>query len=418
MATIVLAQALIDGTGRERMRNAAVVVEDGRIARVAPQSAVKRGQEDQVIDGGSGTILPGLIDAHCHLLYIKGSEYVASSARAGERGPAEIVALVAGALESARLWLSHGVTTVRDLAAEMNLDLGLRDAIAAGKAIGPRVFGSGRALAITGGVRRSTENLAIAVDGPDEVRRATRQQLRAGVNVIKLFASAGIGGGEGYSVGESGWPQFTEEEMHAAVFEAHKAGRTVTAHAISTQSIKNALRAGVDSIEHGNYMDEEALAMMKARDVVLVPTLAVGETLAESGARLGYEPHIAVRSRTGFLRSHQTVEMARGAGVRIAAGTDPVTRDTMLREWDCLQRAGLTPMEIIVAATRTGAELLGIQDRLGTLEGGKLADLVILEADPLDDPRALESVRWVIQGGKVMRSPDDNPARSVQIAPL
>lgn len=414
MATIVLAQALIDGKGGDPLRNAALVIENGRIVRLGPQSSIHHGPDDLVVDAGDGALLPGLIDLHSHLLYYNGSEYVASSSRPGQRSPAEIVALVAGALDAARLWLSHGVTTVRDLAAEMNLDLGLRDAIYSGKAVGPRIFGAGRALAITGGVRISTENLAISVDGPDEVRRATREQLRAGVNVIKLFASAGIGGGEGQSIGESGWAQFTTEEMRVAVFEAHKAGRTITAHAISARSVKNALEAGVDSVEHANYLDEEGLAMMKARDVVLVPTLAIGETLAESGKRFGYEAHIQERSLRAVECSKETIRIAREGGVRIGTGTDPVTRDTMPREWESMARAGMTPTEIIVAATRTGAELLRIQDRLGTLEIGKIADVVALGSNPLDNVSAIRDVRWVLKDGQIVRSPEHSPTDKLQ----
>jgi imidazolonepropionase-like amidohydrolase len=408
VATIVLARTLLDGTGGDPLSDAAIVIEGGRISRVAPQSMIAAGPDDVVIDAADGTIMPGMVDCHCHILYYNGSEFVASSSRSGERTPAEVVGLIAGAIDAARLWLAHGVTTIRDLAAEMNLSLGIRDMVAKGKVVGPRVFASGRALAITGGVRISTENLAIAVDGANEARRATREQIRAGVDLIKLFASAGIGGGEGQSIGESGWAQFTVEEMQASVFEAHKASRTVAAHAISTQSIKNALHAGVDSIEHGNFLDEEGLALMKERGVVLVPTLAISETLAERGQQIGYEPHIAERSVAAVQRSRETIQMARQAGVRIATGTDPVTRDTIQREWDALRRAGLSPMEIVVAATRTGAELLKVQHRLGTLEQGKIADLVVLERNPLEDPAALASIQWVLKEGQPVRTPRQN----------
>lgn len=407
VAIIVLAGMLIDGTGRDPLSKAAVVVENGHISRVGAQSEVSPGPDDQVIDAGDATLMPGLIDSHCHIFYIAGASFVSSSATAGPRTPEQLVTLVAGGLESARLWLSQGVTTIRDVAAEMNLDLGLRDTIASGRVIGPRIFGSGRALAITGGVRLSIENIAIQVNSATEARRAAREQLRAGVNHIKLFASAGIGGGEGRFVGESGWSQFTVEEMQAAIFEAHKAGRTVAAHAISTQSIKNAVQAGVDTVEHCTYLDEEGLTMMKERDVVMVPTLAVGETLAEKAIQFGYERHIAERSQLGVEKSHVSVQMAREAGLRIAAGTDPVTQDTIMRECDCLHRAGLTPMEVIVAATRTGAELLHMQDSLGTVEQGKMADLIVLDGNPLDDLWALERVRWVLKDGQVVKSPDD-----------
>jgi imidazolonepropionase-like amidohydrolase len=271
------------------------------------------------------------------------------------------------------------------------------------------MYAAGRALAMTGGVRYSLEGGAIQVDSPDEARKAARQQLRAGIDVLKLFASAGIGGGEGRFIGESGWPQLNEEEMRAGIFEAHKAGRIATAHAISAQSIKNSVRAGVDSVEHCTFLDDEGLALMKERDVVMVPTMAVGERLAEQGTELGYEPHIAERAVVAAEQDRISVLAARDAGIRIATGTDPVPvhRPMMMRECDCLHRAGLTPMEVIIAATRTGAELLRQQDRLGTVEEGKVADLIVLDGNPLDDLWALNRVRWVLKDGQIVKSPPE-----------
>jgi imidazolonepropionase-like amidohydrolase len=276
MATIILAGTLIDSTGRDPMRNAAVVVEDRRIARVASQSQVSSVPSDIVIDASDATLLPGMIDMHCHMFYVSG-EMRADH----ERPPEELVRMIVDAMGSARRWLFEGMTTVRDVACESNLDLGLRDAIAGGKVVGPRMYCSGKALAMTGGLRHSVEGVAIQVDSPDEARKAARQQLRAGVDLIKLFASAGIGGGEGRFIADSGWPQLNMEEMQAAVHEAHKAGRTTTAHAHGMQSIRNAVYAGIDCIEHCHLVDEEGIALMKERDVAMVPTTAVPVTLAE-----------------------------------------------------------------------------------------------------------------------------------------
>jgi imidazolonepropionase-like amidohydrolase len=404
MATVFLVETVVDCTGRDPIRNAAVVVENGRITQVGTQSEVSPAPGDEVIDATDATLMPGMIDVHCHTFYVSGSleeKY--------ERPPNELVQLIIDAIESAHLWLTDGITTVRDVGTEANLDLGLRDAIASGKVVGPRMFCAGRALAMTGGVRLSLEGGSIQVDSPDEARKAARQQLRAGADLIKLFASAGIGGGEGRFIGESGWPQLTREEMQAAVIEAHKAGRTATAHAISAEAIKNAVRAGVDSVEHCMYVDEEGIALMKERDVVMVPTMAVPVNLVERGVKLGYEPHIAERAHMAIERGRQAVKMAREAGIRIATGTDPVpSRPKMLvRECECLHQAGLTPMEVIVAATRTGAELLHVDGRLGTVQEGKIADLVVVDGNPLDDMGALERVLWVMQDGQVVISPDD-----------
>lgn len=402
MATIILAGILIDGTGRDPLRNAAVVVEDGRITQVASQSKVAPGPDDQVIDAGDATLMPGMIDMHCHMFYVAGEMKIDQ-----ERRPDELVRLVVDAMDSARRWLFEGMTTVRDVACEGNLDLGLRDAISSGKVVGPRMYCSGRALAMTGGLRQSVERVAIQVDSPDEARKAARQQLRAGVDLIKLFASAGIGGGEGRFIADSGWPQLNMEEMQAAVYEAHKAGRTATAHAHSMDSIRNAVYAGVDSIEHCHLVDEEGIALMKERNVAMVPTTAVPVTLAEQGVALGYEPHIAERALIAIEKGREGVRMAREAGLRIATGTDPMPAEPnmMVRECECLHETGLTPMEVIAAATRAGAEILRIHDRLGTVEEGKLADLIVVDGNPLDNLSALERVKWVVKGGKVFKSP-------------
>jgi imidazolonepropionase-like amidohydrolase len=404
MNTVILAGTLIDSTGRDPMRDAAVVVEGGYIVRVASRSQVSPGPSAHVVDASDGTLMSGMFDMHCHMLYISGEMRIEH-----ERGPEELVRLIADAMASARRWLFEGITTVRDVACESNLDLGLREAIASGKMLGPRMFCAGRALAMTGGVRLGVEKVAIQVDSPDEARKAARQQLRAGVDLIKLFASAGIGGGEGRFIGESGWPQLTTEEMQPAVFEAHKAGRISTAHAISAQAIKNAVRAGVDSVEHCTFLDEEGIALMKEREVVMVPTMAVGEHLAAQGTELGYEPHIGERAKIAAEQDRISVLAARENGIRIATGTDPMPAEAnmIVSECECLHRAGLTPMEVIIAATRTGAELLKQQHRLGTVEEGKVADLIVVDGNPLDDLRGLKEVRWVLKGGQVVKSPDD-----------
>lgn len=400
MPTIVFARTAIDGTGRDPLDQAAIVVEDGRIRWIGPRSALTVDTaRAEIIDAGDATVIPGLIDAHCHILHI--APRTARAVDAWE--PEDLIEVVAGAIASARSWLFQGVTTIRDVGAEKNLDLGLRDLIAQQRVIGPRIFGSGRPIAMTGRPSFAEEH---QVNSATEARRAAREQLRAGADLIKLFASAGLGGGFGKLVWETGWEQLTVEEMQAAAVEAHKAGRTVTAHAINTQSIKNALLAGVDSVEHCVYVDEEGIAMMRERGTIMVPTLAISEALATRGTQFGHPPRMEVFGRAAVARAAYRVGLAREAGVRIAAGTDPTRPVTIVDECLCLQQAGLTPMEVIQSATRVGAELVRAADRLGTLEVGKLADLVILDGNPLDDLRALERVQWVLKEGAVMRSPE------------
>jgi imidazolonepropionase-like amidohydrolase len=395
MITIILADLLIDGTGRDPVRDAGVIIENGRIKQVGDRKSISFDiKEDQVIDVEEGVILPGLIDSHCHLFSISGRPVIGVQ----EWGPELMVKFIADGLESARWWLKQGVTTVRDLGTFMNLDLGLRDLIAKGKALGPRIFGSGRPIIMTG---RETLG-GHEVNSATEARRAARQQLHAGSDIIKLFASSGTGGALGKLIGPPGWTQLTFEELQAATSEAHKAGLTVACHASSAESIKNALRAGVDSIEHGTFMDEEGLEMMKTRDVVLVPTLAVGKSLAKDDAASRYGPHMTEKAKLSTKGKKNTMKMAYDAGVRIAAGSDPTEKDTLADECICLNEAGLSPMEVIAAATRIGAELLGVEDRLGTVEEGKIADLIILDGNPLDDIKAIRLIRNVIQGGKMV----------------
>jgi imidazolonepropionase-like amidohydrolase len=219
-----------------------------------------------------------------------------------------------------------------------------------------------------------------------------------------MFGSAGIGGGAGKLMGDIGWPQLTEEEMRAAVVEAHKASKRVAIHAISTDAIKNALRAGTDTLEHGVFLDEEAVLLMKERGTFLVPTVSAANTLSEAGELHGYPPHIAQRAKVALKAAYQSVRLAVDAGIKIGAGSDPGAGDTLVKECRILEDIGLSPMDVLVSATRRGAEIVGASDWLGTIEPGKVADLVVLAGNPLQDLGALETVRCVIQGGRVVHS--------------
>jgi imidazolonepropionase-like amidohydrolase len=405
MATVIFTKTMIDGTGREPVQNAALVIEDGIISQVGSKDQVSfNSNEDQVIDGYDGVLMPGLMDVHCHIFHATGSTEI-KKIPASNFTPANTIELVMNGLEGAKLWLSHGVTTLRNVSNCFNFDIGLRELINQGKAIGPRVFAAGRTIAIP--ERPVYNRLTHGVTCAADARRAAREQLRAGADVIKLFSSAGVGGAYGKMIGSVGWDQLTVEEMQAAVFEAHKAGRTATTHAINTQSIKNALEAGVDSVEHASFLDEECVAMMKERDVVMVPTLFVSEMLTK-GTEYGYPKSMEEHAHATVKASRISVTMARESGIRIAVGTDPGHGETIADECFTLHKAGLSAMDVIVSATRIGSEVVGMQDHLGTLEQGKIADMIILAKNPLDNIEAIRNVQWVIKEGKIVKSPENS----------
>ena len=345
--------------------------------------------------------MPGLIDCHCHIFYAIRQEET-KKVKAKDFTPADTIELIRNGLEGAKFWLSQGVTTIRNVCDEFDYDIGLRDLIAQGKVEGPRIFASGKPIMIPG--RPLYHGLGHEVNSAAEARRAAREQLRAGADLIKLFSSAGVGGAYGKIIGSVGWEQLTVEEMQAAIFEAHKAGRTATAHAINNQSIKNAIEAGVDSVEHASFLDEECISMMKARNVVMVPTMFVTELLTH-GTKYGYLESMEEHARQVVQASRISVSMAREAGVRIAVGTDPGHGETIADECITLHKAGLTPMEVLVSATRVGAEVVHMQDQLGTLEVGKIADVIGLEENPLDTMAALRNIQLVMKAGKIYKSP-------------
>jgi imidazolonepropionase-like amidohydrolase len=226
------------------------------------------------------------------------------------------------------------------------------------------------------------------------------------VDVLKLYGASSIGGGGGRLVGPPGWPQLSEEEMRAVAEEAHKAGRLCSAHAVSAVSIKNATRAGVDWVDHADYLDDEAIELLLERDTPIVPTQAIGWSLATYGVEMGFGQHIAQKAKEVGAIGVESLNKAYKAGVRIAAGTDADNpRASLPKECELLTEAGMSPAEAIIAGTRTGAQLLRLDAEIGTIEEGKIADLLLVTGDPTADIRALTKVERIFQGGMPLSLP-------------
>lgn len=407
--TVIRAGTLIDGTGAAPVRNAVIVIQGERIIAAGVGVAVPAGA--RVIDLPGHTVLPGFIDAHVHLTgHIIGDgdwqhqELTESPAQRALLGAAH-----------AQQTLEAGFTTVRNVGADAFTDVALRNAVDAGWVPGPRIQAGGISFGINGGHCDGSAgywdralghpaggDLASGTaDGVDEVREAVRFNVKYGADVIKICATGGV-----LSPTDSvGVQQYTEEEMRAVVEAAHMAERRVAAHAHGTAGIKAAVRAGVASIEHGSILDAEAVALMKARGTYLVPTLMAGEQVSALARAGRLPPFIAQKALEIAPRMARSFKLALDAGVAIALGTDAgvFKHGTNGHEFTLMVQAGMTPAQAIQAGTRTAAQLLGLEARVGTVAAGKLADLVAVRGDPLADITLLERVDFVMKGGAVFK---------------
>ncbi|HEX8725751.1 MAG TPA: amidohydrolase family protein [Gemmatimonadaceae bacterium] len=408
--TLIHNGTLIDGTGAAPVPNGAVLLHDDRIAAAGRLDALPRPAGTLVeIDAQGGTILPGLIDAHVHMTMQNDGMMKHATT------PFSLNFYLA--VRYLRRTLDAGITTVRDAG---GADLGLKRALEMGLVEGPRMQISITPLSITGGHLDfwlpSGQTLGLFTphpglpsgicDGVDEVRRKVREVLRAGAEVIKVCSTGGVLSPTDHPA----FTQFTPEELGVMVQEgAYRRGVKVMAHAQGAEGIKNAIRAGIHSIEHGIYLDEEAIELMLARGTFLVPTLLAPQAVIEQAEQTGTISEWALRKSKEVLQAHRdSIRQAHKAGVKIAMGTDAgvMPHGTNLRELGLMcAHAGMSPMEAIVATTRTAAECLGWQDRVGTLEAGKLGDVTVTSVDPLADIRSLtpETIRVVIQSGRVVK---------------
>jgi imidazolonepropionase-like amidohydrolase len=387
---ILTGATLIDGIGPAPTPGRAVVVVGGRIEGVveagrAPAGTVLR------LDGL--TLLPGLINCHVHLCL--GAE--ADPVRPLVEDPPGLTALKAAL--RARQTVEAGITTVRDLGGKDYLELAIRRAIAEDLIPGPRVLAAGRGICMTGGHGWWFGREA---DGPDDVRKAVREQLKMGADVVKVFATGGV-----MTPGvEPGAPQLTEAELRAAVEEARKAGRRVAAHAQATAGIRTCLEAGVNTIEHGIFLDADLVARMRRDGVHLVPTLAATRAIADGGEAAGIPGYMVRKARANLDAHGRSFELAVRAGVPIAVGTDAGTplnpHGSVAPEIELMIRHGLGPMAALQAATSGGAACLGLEAETGRVAPGFAADLLAVAGDPLVAPGALADVRLVLARGRVV----------------
>jgi imidazolonepropionase-like amidohydrolase len=403
--TLIWCGTLIDGISNSAKKNITIVVEKNKIVSVQPGFVVQ-GADDKAIDLKSMTVMPGWIDCHVH------TENETKKGNVAEKfiyNPGDI------AFESLRyvnVTLMAGFTTVRDLGGS-GINISLRNAINKGLVIGPRIFTAGKSIATTGGHADPTNGYRRdlmgdpgpkegVINGPEDAYKAVRQRYKEGSDLVKITATGGV-----LSQAKDGAnAQFTEEEIRAIVAAAKDYGFKVAAHAHGAEGIKRAVRAGVNSIEHGTFLDDEGIKLMKKYNTWLVPTITAGKSTADSAKIPGYYTDIVTpKALATGPQIQATFAKAYKAGVNIAFGTDAgvFRHGVNWLEFGYMIEAGMPPMEAIKAATISAAELLGMKAQLGSIEPGKLADIIAINGDPLKDTKAFGNVVFVMKDGVVYK---------------
>jgi imidazolonepropionase-like amidohydrolase len=406
--TLVRNGTLIDGRGGKPIPNAAVLIEDNKIRGVGTADSISLPNAPiTTLDAKGGSILPGFIDTHVHItMEFSGIQKMMQTPFSMK---------FYQSVNYMRRTLDAGITTIRDAG---GADLGIKQAVEQGVVPGPRMQISITVLGITGGhvdgwmpsgvdfdlFPPYPGNPSGICDGVEEVRKKVREVLRAGADIIKICSTGGV-------LSPTDHPEFTQfspEELAVIVQEAHfRRGVKVMAHAQGAEGIKNAVRAGIHSIEHGIFLDDEAIELILAHNTYVVPTLLAPIAVLEIGEATGAMPEYGIRKSREVIEIHRdSIAKAYQAGVQISMGTDAgvMPHGTNLRELGLMASIGMSPMEAIVATTKVAAECLGWDDRIGTLEAGKLADLIITRTDPLQDLRSLETpdnIVVVMKDGKI-----------------
>jgi imidazolonepropionase-like amidohydrolase len=400
---------LIDGTGGKPLKDSVLVIEKSRISQIGKVGEVSIPTDAETIDANGRVVMPGLIDCHTHV-------YTSFSPNRSTGFGFLEWSNIDRAIRStanAKAILESGVTTIRDCGSAAGISIALRDAIKDGVINGPRILACGTGLVCTGGHMDSDKYVRYlvfhrelpryrTVDGTNEILKGVRQEIKMGADFIKFWATGGIVEARDRTQVQ----EFSDDEIRTLVQEARRGGVPVAVHALSAQVIKICIEAGVRSIEHGIFSDEECIRDMKENNVYLVPTLVAYELLA---TREGLSDIILRGAQKANTALENTLRMAKKEGVNIAMGTDSGSPfnthgEGHARELELMVGKGLTEMESIIAATKTAAECCGISETTGTLEVGKLADLIILQGDPLKDIRVLQEksrIKTVMKEGMV-----------------
>jgi imidazolonepropionase-like amidohydrolase len=404
MVTIIKADRILSNPDDPILKKHQIVIEDGKIKSVEP-SLPDFPPGAEIIDLGTRTVLPGLIDSHVHL------------------GPDGTIDMEKTLLElfpfhvlkaglNVRRDLEAGFTTLRCMGDKGYLDIGLKMAIEKGVVEGPRLVTCGHAITITGGHADMHfppdvpvyQGFGVIADGPEEVRKAARRQIRFGADLIKLMATGGVLSG----ADEPGSQQLSLDEMKVAVEEARKAEKKVAAHAQGNSGIKDAIRAGVDSVEHGFFIDELALQMFVDSGTYLCPVHQALKRLCDRGPESGLPDYAYRKAKFVEGAAVRSLQMAIRAGVKIVAGTDAGTafnpHGDNAEELELLVKNGMSTKQALRAATTVAADLLGMAGKIGTLSKGKFADLIAVSGDPLADITVLKKVDFVMKGGEIIKN--------------
>ena len=398
---VIRAGRMLDVKTGKTLSSQTIIIQGDKITQVGALYDQMLPTGATIIDLPNATVLPGLIDAHTHITFTPNFGY----SRLGISVPREALT---GA-RNAKVTLEAGFTTIRNVGASGYSDVALRDAVNAGDVPGPRMLVSGPALSITGGhcdnnmlpFDYHATNGGVA-DGVEAVQHKTREIITYGADLIKVCATGGV-----LSHGDNPQAsQYTLDEMKAIVTDAHRLGRKVAAHAHGAEGIRWASMAGVDSVEHGSYIDDAAIAEMKKNGTYLVPTLYLMDWFFENAEKIGTPAELIAKGKEVMPAARKNVARAFAAGVKVGFGTDAAVYPHGLNahEFAVMVKLGLTPLQAIQSATINDADLLGWSDKVGTIEPGKWADIIAVDGDPLADVTTLERVKFVMKGGEVVKN--------------